>query len=191
MNFKYIFAFALGAAAGVAASWKFFETKYKNIAETEIDNSKEYYRKIYDTNGDDVVEEMTEKNEEPSSDENEEDYVEYTSAIKNCKYNSTSFGIPGELPYVIPPDAFGEIDGYSLISLTYYADKVIADDADHLLEDVQGTIGFDSLNHFGEYEDDSVFVRNDKRKCDYEILLSTRKYSEVLKEKPNLRVEIE
>lgn len=45
-------------------------------------------------------------------------------------------------------------------------------------------LGIDSLNHFGEYEDDSVFVRNDARKCDYEILLDQRTYSEVAEDMP-------
>ena len=40
-------------------------------------------------------------------------------------------------------------------------------------------VGLDSLTHFGEYEDDSVFVRNDVMKCDYEILLDHRNYKDV------------
>ena len=42
-------------------------------------------------------------------------------------------------------------------------------------------VGEESLNHFGEYEDDSVFVRSDRLKCDYEILLDQRNYSDVVK----------
>ena len=81
---------------------------------------------------------------------------------------------------VVSPDEFGEIDEYEKISLTYYIDGSLADDNDELIEDVDGTIGFESLNHFGEYEDDSVFVRNDRLKCDYEILLDQRNYSDVV-----------
>ena len=40
------------------------------------------------------------------------------------------------------------------------------------------------MSHFGEYEDDSVFVRNDDRKCDYEILMDQRLYSDVIKGMP-------
>ena len=47
----------------------------------------------------------------------------------------------------------------------------------------------DALNHFGEYEDDSVFVRCDERKCDYEILLDQRSFSEVVGSKPR-QVEV-
>ena len=47
---------------------------------------------------------------------------------------------------------------------------------DNIIEDVEGTVGTDSLTHFGEYEDDSVFVRNDEKQIDYEILLDSDKY---------------
>lgn len=40
-------------------------------------------------------------------------------------------------------------------------------------------IGDDALGHFGEYEDDSVFVRNDEEQTDYEILLDGRNYHDV------------
>lgn len=192
MNGKYILAFVLGAALGSAASWRYFKTKYEQIAQEEIDSVKEYY---YKKNNDKKPEEAVET-EEQEEEESEPDYIEYTSMLKNENYHTDyseikkTTGIPGELPYVISPEEFGEMDGYSRISLTYYADQVVADDADHILEDVEGTIGFDSLTHFGEYEDDSVFVRNDRRRCDYEILLSLKKYSEVLKEKPYLKVEV-
>ena len=36
-------------------------------------------------------------------------------------------------------------------------------------EGMEEIIG-DGLEHFGEYEEDSVFVRSDAKRCDYEIL---------------------
>ena len=37
-------------------------------------------------------------------------------------------------------------------------------------DEIEECVGLDSLTHFGEYEEDSVFVRNDNLKIDYEIL---------------------
>ena len=90
-------------------------------------------------------------------------------------------------PYVISPEEFGEMEdeGYETISLIYYADKVLTDDDNELVEDVENTVGTESLTHFGEYEDDSVFVRNDRLKADYEILLDTRNYSDVVNKNPH------
>lgn len=69
--------------------------------------------------------------------------------------------------------------------MTYYADQVLVDENDEMIEDVEEMVGFESLNHFGEYEDDSVFVRNDAKKCDYEILLDQKLYSDVIDEMPH------
>ena len=88
-------------------------------------------------------------------------------------------------PYVITPEEFGDLDDYETISLTYYADQILADDNDVIVDDIEDVVGFDSLNSFGEYEDDSVFVRNDRLKSDYEILLDQRKYSDVIKRRPH------
>ena len=50
---------------------------------------------------------------------------------------------------------------------------------------MDNVVGLESLTHFGEFEDDSVFVRNDRLKCDYEILLDQRTYSDVMKQRPH------
>ena len=84
-------------------------------------------------------------------------------------------------PYVICPEEFGEMDEYETESLTYYADGVLTDDFDNEIEDVDDLVGEESLSTFGDYEDDSVFVRNDKYKTDYEILLDDRKFSEIIR----------
>ena len=78
-------------------------------------------------------------------------------------------GSPTE-PYVISPHEFGEKDGYECISLTYYADGIVTDDANEVLDNWPDLVGPDFMSHFGEYEDDSVFVRNEDRQTDYEIL---------------------
>ena len=77
------------------------------------------------------------------------------------------------------------MDEYEQISLTYYSDGILTDDDDVPITDVDEVVGSESLETFGEYEDDSVFVRNDKLKCDYEILIDQRKYSDVVNRKPH------
>lgn len=65
-------------------------------------------------------------------------------------------------------------------SLTYFADGVLADECGEIVDDVEEIIG-DGLDHFGEYEDDSVFVRSDAKRCDYEILKDLRDFSDFKK----------
>ena len=90
-------------------------------------------------------------------------------------------------PYVIPPEEFADFDDYERITLMYFADEVLTDENFELVEDVDDVVGLESLEHFGEYEDDSVHVRNDRLKCDYEILYDPRDYADVVKKMPHPR----
>ena len=86
---------------------------------------------------------------------------------------------------MISPEEFGEFEEYEKISLTYYADQVLTDENDEEVDNVEECVGVESLNHFGDYEDDSVFVRNDRLKCDYEILLDQRNYTSIHEKIPH------
>ena len=66
--------------------------------------------------------------------------------------------------------------------MNYYEDGVLADDWDEPIEDIDKVVGKDSLTHFGEYEDDSVYVRNDRLKCEYEILMRVGKFADKIKD---------
>lgn len=189
-----IFVFAAGAAIGSVATWKLVETKYKKIAEEEINTVKEVYRTLH------AEEELAkgfkeglENVQSVQSIEEETDAIkkECETIIENMGYRNYSTPITKEekggsepmekidKPYVISPEEFDEIEGYEPISLIYFADNVLTDENYDLVEDVDDVVGFDSLETFGMYEDDSVFVRNDRLKADYEILRDTRTYSEV------------
>ena len=183
-----IFIFAVGAAIGSAVTWKLLKTKYEQIAQEEIDSVKEVFsRKAEEDTEEDTDEEPEEPRrsvaEKPSLAEcaarvKDLGYVNYSN-YKEEKKEVTESMADVDRPYVISPDEFGEFDDYEQISLTLYADGVLTDDYDEPLEDVEGTVGEDSLTHFGEYEDDSVFVRNDRLKADYEILKDLSNYSDI------------
>lgn len=179
-----IIMFAAGAVVASAVTWKLTKTKYERIAQEEIDSVKEVFSK--------KIQKEDEKAEEPDVKTGDTEYDEFIDRINECGYtyaveaNILKKGEPGKMdrPYVIPPEEFGETD-YETVSLTYYADKILTDDMDELVEDVDAMVGYESLTHFGEYEEDSVFVRNDRLETDYEILLDTRNFSDVKKRTPN------
>ena len=58
--------------------------------------------------------------------------------------------------------------------------SILTDDDNNPIEDVEGLVGLHYDTHFGEYEDDSVFIRNDELKTDFEILADSRRYSDVI-----------
>ena len=86
----------------------------------------------------------------------------------------------GTPPYIISPEEFDTEDGYDTVSLTYYTDGVLTDDDNNVIEDIENTVGEDFAKHFGEYEDDSVFVRNERLMTDYEILMDYRPFNDVV-----------
>lgn len=179
-----LFIFVAGAAFGSFVTWKLLKDKYEQIAQDEIDSVKEVFsKKDSPDNEESVLAEESEHSEKPSIIEyaaklQENGYTNYSdSENKESVHKEDNNAV--EKPYVISPEEFGEFGEYDTVSLTYYADRVLADDNDDVIEDVDDIVGAESLTHFGEYEDDSVFVRNDRLKCDYEILLDQRNFSDV------------
>lgn len=84
-------------------------------------------------------------------------------------------------PYIIKPNEFGEQD-YDEVTLVYYADgKFTSYDTGDLMDEfeIEDAIGdIDPSMHFGDYEEDSVFIRNDERGIDYEVLRDEDPYEE-------------
>lgn len=184
-----IFMFALGAVIGSLATWKYAKTKYERIAQEEIDSVKEVFRKQANADEQHTEEECEDETEVEEEDPVDEEYRDYRSIasrystsnetdVKNEQKGGGKTMI--EKPYVISPDDFGELDGYETASLTYYADGVLEDDYYVVIEEdaVDDMVGIESFEHFGEHENDTVFVRNEKLKTDFEIQRDLRKYSE-------------
>ncbi len=156
-KFIFLIAFIAGATAGSIFGARLTKRKYEQISEEEIKSVKEVFAKRR--------------------------AVETTDAPKKPCLGRHSCGSEDEKfePYVISPDDFGDVAEYETITLMYYSDGVLADDNDEIVSDSESLIGKHALQCFGEYEDDSVFVRNDNQKCDFEILLDSRKYSDIAK----------
>lgn len=185
--------FIFGIAIGSLATWQYVKKKYEQIAQDEINSVKEVFNKK--KNNENEVPKDIEVTSQAKAEKAKEKpdiikyaevlskngYTEYSNIEKNKKKEETKVSNNGNSsPYIISPEEFGDNDEYDKISLTYYADKILADDNDELVEDIEKVVGSDSLNHFGEFEDDAVYVRNDNLKCDYEILIDHRNYSDVV-----------
>lgn len=191
-----IVMFTIGAVIGSAVTWKLLKTKYERLAQEEIDSVKERYtyKKEEPAEAVDIPE------KEPTREERHAkiaEVKEYLSMVEKNGYTNYSkleeTTAPEEtereeernvmIPYVIAPEDFGEGNDYECISLVHFSDGVLTDDWDNPIEDVEGMVGLDYYTHFGEYEDDSVYIRNDAMKCDFEILADNRKFSDVKRSK--------
>ena len=191
---KNLLCFVAGAAIGSVVTWKLIEKKYKDLADEEIESVIETFKnrkpRITKDNVKETVEKVINKYKEPKeivedivtaerySIENEKEIDEddesnYTVNVDNDDEVIT--------PYVITPEEFGEYNEYGTKTLTYYADNVLTDEIDNPItsEEMITMIGPDALDHFGEYEDDSVYIRDEMNEMDYEILKSEKKFSEI------------
>lgn len=186
--------FAVGAAIGSVVTWKFVKTKYERIANEEIKSVKEVYSKKESiVNNDKSVKVVYSKKEATVNNDKPVDaktsiyeMKEYLETIKNNGYYKEEQEYEegesdmNDSPYVISPDEYGNLDDHTCVNLSYYADGVLADDWDTVIIDPDEQVGPNIADHFGEYEDDTVFVRNEKLKVDYEICRDLRTFAEVI-----------
>jgi hypothetical protein len=175
-------AFAAGAAIGSAVTWRFLKKHYEQVADEEIARMREYYLGKVEP-----VEEDAEQSEEHSV-AKQPDILEYANKLTDLGY--TNYSDPNQTKAakvirVISQDEFDEKDGYDAISLTYYSDGVLADDYDEIIDNADEIVGKDSLACFDDRAQDSVYVRNDTLRRDYEILRDVRRYEDVVGIRPH------
>lgn len=211
MNNKVVkfLMFTAGAVIGSVVTWKVVKTKYEEIAQEEINSVKEEYARLMvlmkkklnesvvrddgddsdndddDANDDNFNEtDMTNYHEIAngyrSSNDEEETQNEKEGDEKEEDNDETPY-ING--PYVISDEEFGDRTDFSAQPLDYFADGILADGWGVEL-DIDETIGEDALNHFGEYADDIVYVRNERTEIDYEVTKDPRTYAEAVKTNP-------
>ena len=173
-----VIIFCGGVFIGGLLTWDFFKTKYKKIADEEIASVKETFKhreprpeKNY------KVEESLKGNDAYINIIDSNSYRNYSNtAIETNKKGGTA-DMELKQPYVITPEQYEDNVDYTKVSLTWYNDEVLEDDWGNVL-DPDDVIGSDALKTFGQYEKDSVFVRDDDEQIDYEVLLDTRSYKE-------------
>lgn len=195
---KNFFTFVTGLVIGSVVTYVVVKDKFEKIAQEEIDSVKEVFGRRVEKEADKKVEKIAEKEVEKIRKE----YNDYGSLTKNYTSYSKNeteeddcaqvedgvelFEVErasdSDRPYVIDPWDFGGEEGYDTVTLNYYADDVLTDSDNNVIEDedIDDFVGGDFAEHFGEYEKDCVCVRNDRLKIDYEICRDIIKYSTLL-----------
>lgn len=212
---KNFFTFITGLVIGSVVTYVVVKDKFEKIAQEEIDSVKEVFGRRVEKEADKKVEKIAEKEVEKirkeyndygsltknytsySKNETEEDDYAQVEEDDCAQVEEDEDGVEifeverasnSDRPYVIDPWDFGGEDGYDTITLNYYADGVLTDDDNNVIEDeeIDDIVGKDFAEHFGEYEKDCVCVRNDRLKTDYEICRDLIEYSTLLSN-PNNR----
>jgi hypothetical protein len=186
--------FGAGAAVGSIVTWQLLKTAYEKIARESIAEVKAYYEEKHADLEREVEQEPVRYRratpEEIARREKEEE--QYEQLVSDYADISTDEGEPKfyDGPFVISPSEYGDSEEFDTCGLTYYADGVLVDDdTQEIITDADDIVG-DFATHFGEYEPDSVHVRNPRMRMDYEILFDLKPYSELFSNNPH-RKEVE
>lgn len=178
---KGLFIFAAGLVAGAVAGAYLVKDKVMADAKQEIEEVREYYRSKKESKKEETVE------EQPVEEVEEE--KEYKTIVENSGY--VNYNKPGQIiqhsvledaPYAIDPEEFGdkEEEGWDTTTLTYFADGVLVDDVDEIVEQPDVVVGLDNLRIFEEFPDATcVYVRNETWRTDFEILRDDWKWSDL------------
>lgn len=87
-------------------------------------------------------------------------------------------------PYVISVDTFMDDDAFEKLTISYYEDDdTLADDQDRIIPDIEQTIGRKNLDRFGDSDPADkyiVYVRNERKRVDYEVAHEESAYSRVV-----------
>ena len=176
--------FVSGAAIGSVVTWKLIKTKYEKIAHEEIESVREYYANRHKEKLTDEA--YGEDEEEVDAEETEAavEMKEYRKIVSDAGYSENveegNKNMVDDKPYVISPEDAEDRTDYELEQLDYYeGDETLVDSFGDVVEDLEGTVGVDFASHFGEYEQDTVYVANDATNTVYEICRDYRSYSEV------------
>ena len=178
---KGLFIFAAGVVAGAVAGAYLVKDKVMADAKQEIEEVREYYKSKKESKKEETVE------EQPVEEVKEE--KEYKTIVENSGY--VNYNKPEQIvqhsvledePYSIDPEEFGnkEDEGWDTMVLTYFADGVLIDDADEIVEQPEVVVGLDNLKIFEEFPDATcVYVRNETWRTDFEILRDDWKWSDL------------
>lgn len=170
-----ILTFAAGAAVGSVVTWQLLKNKYEQIAQEEIDSVKEVFSKRAEK---EKEENEVEKNDVAETRPNldKPDLSEYASILEENNYAEEPH-MPEDVPYFIPVDDYGEFDDYETHLLTAYIDGTLLDDNDEIIDNPDDLVGEHTIfSAYQNKEEDTIYVRNDQKKCDYEILLIDEVY---------------
>jgi hypothetical protein len=180
---KQVIIFSLGAAIGGFVGYVMTKRYYETFIDDEIESVKEAYSE-YDKKSEERYQRAKEAMKEygvPGGNYSNVERLDLEEKPEEVDEEPVPFPEErSDIPYVISPDSFHDefVDVLDKETLTYFAGSdTLVTDEDEVLE-IEDIIGRDALEHFGEYESDTVFVRNERLGADYEVVYTEGVYSD-------------
>lgn len=199
MKLSHVIAFVAGAAVGYFAANYLLKDKYEKRFQQEVSSTIEAFKsnKNDEYKKDDEVTYNNKKFKAVSDEVVVADIKEYAKNIGKHDYSEVKDDKSSEenkdddidhtKPYVITEEEVDAYMNYSITQWNYYADGVLTDENNEVVEDVSTTIGKEAFEHLKKTSESAIYVRNDLLELDYEILKNEMTYAELLEEKPYLK----
>lgn len=193
-SIKGIFIFVIGVVSGTFVGAQIAKKKYEEIANEEIEEIRAYYKER-----EKEVKEIEEPNAVEAPEEKSievEERKQYDNIIKRGNYMAVDEEEQNNVcdeAYPIDPSEFGNDGKNATETLTYFADGVLVNEVDEIVEDPDLVVGRHHIDIFNEFPDATcVYVRNDLDGTDYEILkddwcwsdFNEKGYAPPIEEKP-------
>jgi hypothetical protein len=188
---KSIVMFISGLVIGAGVSWVYHKNKYEEMVQDEVEELRSHMKNQQGTTckeSDKNIQNPDAKIQEESTEEQYDESMEKAKKIINySKYSTVDVNEDAELssspeyrpPFVVTPEDFASLPGFDTDTFYYHQDDVISNDNQEIVDDVELTLGMSILEikeQFGVYEEDAVYIRNERLKTDYEILRDESDY---------------
>lgn len=213
-------AFTAGAIVGGVATYFVVERKlrlkYNQLADDEIQEMKEHYRKaemnlldmqkhiaeqhkpdldamtkhLRDRAKAEIIAEEAGYVEEETEEDPEEENI--FTELPPWNYDKEMAGRNSDFPFIMHLEEYRQSDCSHQITITYFeGDDVLVDEADEVISKKDEVVGMENLTKFGYGSDDPnvVYIRNPKLDIEYEILRHRGHYAKEilgLEEDPSL-----
>lgn len=191
INYKNLFIFSAGISIGGLISYVITKDKYETIMNKEIEEIRKYYKDKYENIKEDDEEKIKEKGdyreivreyvsnhviEEEDYDCDDEEDNHYTIMESRDLTNGVDFDESKK----IESWEFGEQPLYETETIILYSDGVATNDLGDVIDNLEEIMGVDQYREFKESSDESIFIRNDLLRMDYEIVKDDWRYEDLI-----------
>lgn len=195
MKLDRLIWFGIGAVLGGAVTYVAVRDKFTTMMDEEIEEVRKYYKSKMES----LVEPKQGVAEEVKVEvEIEREYKEIITDYSPTNYVDDECDIDEEEGYVTIIESrdltngveFNEVSKiehyqvgdqplYDTETLIFYADGVVTNEEDEVIKNVEELVGQEALTWLKESEDQSIFVRNDPMRTDYELIKDDWKFSDL------------
>lgn len=193
----YVVTAFSGMGLGVGLTIRFLDKEYEQNLAKEVDQAKDYYNRLHKRGPysdpialiqpDDVVETIIEDQKYAKMETVDKHYENVFVEASKAKVFDLGEEVKtrtADRPYVISADEYFRNDtNYEQENLNYYdKDGVLCHENDEEIIDGDDIVGDDNLLRFGDGSNDPnvVYVRNDRREREYEIIRTRGSYAEIV-----------